>query len=73
MRKIEIDRKDLGIGDKFNFVNASESYKYIGLYSYNQIDYFLYKDIRYKRVKSIYIIIRRCKNGRDTLLKYIKY
>ena len=45
MRKIEIDRKDLGIGDKFNFVNASESYKYIGSYSYNQIDYFLYKDI----------------------------
>ena len=45
MRKIEIDRKDLGIGDKFNFVNASESYKYIGSYSYNHIDYFLYKEI----------------------------
>lgn len=53
MRKIEIDRKDLGIGDKFNFVNASESYKYIGLYSYNQIDYFLYKDI------SVYNIIEK--------------
>ncbi len=45
MKKIEIDRKYLGIGDKFNFVNSSESYKYIGLYSYNHIDYFLYKDV----------------------------
>jgi hypothetical protein len=35
MKKIEIDRKYLGIGDKFNFVNSSESYKYIGLYGTN--------------------------------------
>jgi hypothetical protein len=31
MKKTEIDRKELGIGDRFNFVGASESYKYIGL------------------------------------------
>ncbi len=45
MKVIEIDRKDLGIGDKFRFVGTSEFYKYIGLYSYNHIDYFLYKEI----------------------------